>query len=31
LEYVRPLIHDPKEDVITEAIRTVQVLERYQK
>jgi HEAT repeat protein len=31
LEYVRPLIHDPKDDVITEAIRTVQVLERYQK
>jgi HEAT repeat protein len=31
LEYVRPLIHDSKEDVITEAIRTVQVLERYQK
>jgi HEAT repeat protein len=31
LEYVRPLIHDSKDDVITEAIRTVQVLERYQK
>jgi HEAT repeat protein len=31
LEHVRPLIHDSKDDVITEAIRTVQVLERYQK
>ncbi len=31
LEYVRPLIHDSKDDVITSAIRAVQVLERYQK
>jgi len=31
LEYVRPLIQDPKNDVITSAIRAVQILERYQK
>lgn len=31
LPYVRPLIQDPKGDVITEAIRAVQILERFQK
>jgi HEAT repeat protein len=31
LPYVRPLIQDPKGDVITSAIRAVQILEHYQK
>jgi len=31
LPYVRPLIQDPKSDVITSAVRAVQILERYQR
>jgi len=31
LPYVRPLIQDPKSDVITSAIRAVQILEIYEK
>ena len=31
LDSVRPLIQDPNNSVITSAIRTVQILERFQK